>query len=65
MSSNGTLGAIEHHDDAGVRVITLNRPERKNALDIPMRASLTAVVEDAHGDPGIHAVVVTGAGGTF
>jgi 2-(1,2-epoxy-1,2-dihydrophenyl)acetyl-CoA isomerase len=65
MSSNGTPNSIEHRDDAGVRIITINSPQRKNALDIPMRKQLAALVTAAHTDPDIRAVVLTGAGGTF
>ncbi|MBJ7336760.1 enoyl-CoA hydratase-related protein [Mycolicibacterium sp.] len=48
-----------------MRIITINRPKSKNALDIPMRAQLTALTSASHGDPEIRAVVITGAGGTF
>jgi 2-(1,2-epoxy-1,2-dihydrophenyl)acetyl-CoA isomerase len=65
MSSNGTPHTIKYRDEAQVRIITLNRPERKNALNIPMRASLAALVNDAHTDSDVRAIVLTGAGGTF
>jgi len=65
MSANETPETIEYRDEASVRIITLNRPERKNALDIPMRASLAGLVNDAHVNRDIRAVVLTGAGGTF
>jgi len=65
MSSNETSSDIEHLDDAGVRSIIINRPHRKNALDIPMRKQLTDLVTAAHTDPDIRAIVLTGAGATF
>jgi 2-(1,2-epoxy-1,2-dihydrophenyl)acetyl-CoA isomerase len=65
LSSNGSLEDIAYHDDAGVRLITINRPQRKNALDIPMRKRLADLVNGAHADADIRAVVLTGAGGTF
>lgn len=56
---------ILHRDDSGIRTITINRPERKNALDIPMRTVLCNVMHDARADPQVRAVIITGAGGTF
>ncbi|MCW3473080.1 enoyl-CoA hydratase/isomerase family protein [Limobrevibacterium gyesilva] len=46
-------------------VITLNYPERRNALAVPMRAELVAALERIEADAGVRAVVVTGANGTF
>lgn len=54
---------VESRDQ--VRWITLNRPERRNALDREIMAALReALVKAAH-DPTIRAVVLTGAGGAF
>jgi enoyl-CoA hydratase/carnithine racemase len=44
------------------RVITLNRPERLNAWNAPMRARLLGLLQHANTDPVIRAVVLTGAG---
>ncbi|WP_141576519.1 enoyl-CoA hydratase/isomerase family protein [Actinomadura sp. WMMA1423] len=52
-------------DQGPARVVTLNRPEARNAIDIPMRERLLEEVRRAADDPGIRAVVLTGAGGTF
>lgn len=65
MPSNDSADPIQHRDDAGVRVITLNRPERKNALDFPARAAVVAVIEDAHANSDVRAVIITGVGGSF
>lgn len=49
----------------GVSQITMNRPERKNALD---RASYVGLIEAfaaAEADPDIRAIVITGAGDCF
>lgn len=43
-------------------VITLNRPERLNAWNAPMRARLVALLQKADTDPAFAAVVLTGAG---
>jgi enoyl-CoA hydratase/carnithine racemase len=45
--------------------LTLDRPERSNALDPAMRDALTAALDDAARSPAIRAVVITGAGGAF
>ncbi|GAA1422522.1 enoyl-CoA hydratase [Agrococcus citreus] len=55
---------IERHDD-GLRVITLNDPERRNILDAAMCADLLAAVEEVAADPDATALVVTGAGTAF
>ncbi|MEU8346345.1 short chain enoyl-CoA hydratase /Enoyl-CoA hydratase [Actinomadura meyerae] len=47
------------------RVLTLNRPEARNAVDIPMRLLLLAELRRAADDPAVRAIVLTGAGRTF
>lgn len=48
-----------------VRWITLNRPERRNALDRDVMVALRdALVQAAH-DPAIRVIVLAGAGGAF
>lgn len=42
-------------------VITLNRPERRNALNGPLVAAIDAAVKDAAADPEVKVVVLTGA----
>ena len=46
-------------------ILTLNRPERRNALSMPMREALLAATDRLEADRGIRAVVITGAGGHF
>ena len=53
----------ENHD--GVRVVTLNRPERLNTISGPMLAELTAALLAADADRDVRAVVLTGAGRGF
>lgn len=50
---------------AGVLTVTLNRPERKNAINGPMWEELLATFRDASIDPSVRVVVLTGAGGAF
>src|ERR1700678_830764 len=51
--------------DNHVALITVNDPERRNALTDEISALLRAAVEQAEADPDVHAVVVTGAGKAF
>jgi enoyl-CoA hydratase/carnithine racemase len=55
--------SFERHD--AVAVITLNRPERLNALNQGMHEQLAGAWADIKAEPGIRAVVVTGAGRGF
>jgi enoyl-CoA hydratase/carnithine racemase len=45
--------------------ITLNRPERRNALSLELLAELTAALSEISAQPGIRAVVIEGAGPAF
>jgi len=45
--------------------ITLNRPERLNAITFEMLEALTVALEDADRDRGVRAIVLTGAGRGF
>lgn len=49
----------------GVAVITLNRPERKNAITGPLLDELASAVRTAGADTAVEAVVLSGAGGAF
>ena len=48
-----------------VALITVNDPDRRNAVTDAMSAQLRQAVETAQGDEGVHAVVITGAGKAF
>ena len=52
-------------NDAGVRTITLNRPDRLNALTGSIMEPLADACADASRDPSVGCVVVTGAGRGF
>ncbi len=52
--------------DAGpVRTITLNNPERRNAIGPTMTNELLWALSDAHEDAGVRVIVITGAGDSF
>lgn len=48
-----------------VAVIAFDRPERRNAMDIPMRGEFARVVAEVIADDGVRAIVLTGRGGHF
>lgn len=52
-------------DHGAVRVVTLNRPERKNAIDLALRHVLAETIEAADADPAVRVLVLTGAEGAF
>jgi enoyl-CoA hydratase len=45
-----------------VLIVTLNRPEARNALSAPMMALMRQAWDIVDGDPGIRVCVLTGAG---
>ncbi|MFG2847972.1 crotonase/enoyl-CoA hydratase family protein [Kitasatospora sp. NPDC048296] len=49
----------------GVLVITLNRPEARNAVDRPTAQALAAALDLLEGDSGLRVGILTGSGGTF
>jgi enoyl-CoA hydratase len=46
-------------------VVTLNRPEVRNALNLPMWQALADAMRELSADDGLRAVVLRGAGGNF
>lgn len=48
-----------------VRRITLNRPEKRNALNHPLRGQLIEALHAADLDPDVHVMIVRGAGSSF
>jgi 2-(1,2-epoxy-1,2-dihydrophenyl)acetyl-CoA isomerase len=64
--AEGTISdvLIEALED-GLLTLTLNRPERRNALDTAMLESLVDATRRAATNPAVSAVMLTGAGGTF
>ncbi len=59
--SDRVLSQVENH----VALITVNDPERRNAVTAEISAGLRAAVDAAEADPDVHAVIVTGAGKAF
>lgn len=59
------LQSVRYDVDGRVATITLHRPERLNAIDDHMPGEIRACVARANDDPGVHVIVVTGAGRAF
>src|SRR6202023_4057975 len=51
--------------EAGLLTITMNRPDRRNALNPEMTLGLVAAARRAAEDHEVRAVLLKGAGGTF
>jgi len=62
---NTTTSLIELKVEAGIAVLTLNRPEKRNAISDATRSELIAALEQAAGDATIRALVLTGNGKGF
>jgi enoyl-CoA hydratase/carnithine racemase len=56
---------ILYEVQGGVALVTLNRPEKLNAMTALMQAELEDAMAEADGDESLRAVVVTGAGRGF
>ena len=51
--------------DGAIRTITLNRPDRMNAISTPMLRDLSKALVDADRDQSVRVIVLTGAGRGF
>jgi 2-(1,2-epoxy-1,2-dihydrophenyl)acetyl-CoA isomerase len=61
---SGTQDLLAEVDD-GVAVITMNRPERRNAMSEAMMTAMDRMLRDFETDDAVGCVVLTGAGGAF
>src|SRR5580704_4247441 len=59
--TNDFLATIED----GVATLTMNRPERRNALSGGMLSAMAATLAECESDPDVAVIVLTGAGGAF
>lgn len=59
------MAAIRTRQDGAVCTITIDRPERRNALDTASMKELRVALQAAALDPATRAVVITGAGPAF
>lgn len=56
------MDELLHEVRDGIAFVTLNRPQARNALTFPMYERLAEICNAAADDPGVRALVVTGAG---
>jgi enoyl-CoA hydratase len=56
---------VRYETEDRVAVITMNRPDKRNAINVDMREGLFAAFERARDDEDVWAVIITGAGGNF
>jgi enoyl-CoA hydratase len=59
--SDRVLAQVENH----IALITVNDPERRNAVTAEISAGLRAAVDAAEANTDVHALIVTGAGKAF
>ena len=65
MEKAMTFATLIYETAGRIARITLNRPERLNAIDERMPGEIRAAVERANADDGIHVIVLQGAGRGF
>lgn len=58
-------GAVLTNDEGGVRTITLDRPDRLNAIDMPMILQLEEAVRSAQDRDDVRVLLLRGAGRAF
>jgi enoyl-CoA hydratase len=51
--------------EGGVLILTMNRPERRNALSPSMMEGMAAAWDEVNANPDIRVAILTGAGGCF
>lgn len=61
----GEAMTVEIENRDGVAIVTLARPEKKNAITTDMRRQLWETFEGLSEDEDVRAIVLTGAGGDF
>lgn len=59
------MNAVLVRDDGPVRVVTLNRPDRLNAIDMALLDGLDAALAGAEAEAGVRAILLEGAGRAF
>ncbi|MCR9104877.1 MAG: crotonase/enoyl-CoA hydratase family protein [Gammaproteobacteria bacterium] len=59
------LHDVRYETSGRIATITLDRPERLNAISLGMPAEIRAAVEQANQDDAIHVIVLTGQGRAF
>lgn len=63
MSSEADVVLLEHIDDH-IAVVTLNRPDKRHAVNGAVARRLDAIVKETEADPAVWVVVLTSSGGS-
>jgi enoyl-CoA hydratase len=59
------MAVVEHERKGAVAVLTLNRPEARNAVNREVATGMETALDECENDDSVQCVVVTGAGPTF
>lgn len=59
-----TLPVVVERDGA-IAILRLNRPEKRNALDLTMRAAIASAMQELERDSGVAVIVITGGNSVF
>jgi enoyl-CoA hydratase len=59
------MAVLLHERHGAVHILTLNRPENRNALNMELIAALEGALRDLCSDPGVRALIITGAGSAW
>jgi enoyl-CoA hydratase len=61
----GTQAPLVVTDDGPLRLLTLNRPAVRNAIDLATALAIEAAIDEYEARSDLRALIITGAGGTF
>ncbi|MEJ8849206.1 crotonase/enoyl-CoA hydratase family protein [Variovorax rhizosphaerae] len=53
------------HTEAHVLVVTINRPQVRNAINLAVAQGIAAAMDELDANPELHVGIITGAGGNF
>ena len=64
-AESAAMSLVTFEVDAAICIITLNRPEKRNAVDGPTARELRDAFERFEADPALRVAILTGAGDNF
>ncbi len=59
------MSTVTFESNGAIAIVTLNRPEVRNAVDRPTADALAAAFRRFDADPALHVAILTGSGGAF
>ena len=65
MSASAGGPVLLATEERGVLTLTLNRPQKRNAIDAELQDAIAHAIDRAAMDAAVRGIVVTGAGGAF